>query len=457
MSHSPPSSSRRAFLGGALGALGAAAASGWTAPALALGRTPIGGKWLFRVPWSLASIDPHDLRDPIAALFGAAAFDSLFGFDASGNVHPVLATQLPMREAGATIVRLREGVRTARQTALDARDVVASIERARARGGAALWIDLPKPAVHPTDKLAVSFGSADTTRVSRALASPLFAIVPRSFSASAPDGTGPFRADFKSGALSLTRNAHAARGAAFLDAIDVESAPDLRASLRQFEAERDDIGWLGMGLFNGRKNATKIDLGAVAHVVLAIGSDAGALAGAGIAQKIVNALPSDRLGHLGLGTLPQAVGDPAWTGPKTELLVEEGATHLIEIARAIAPILSNTGHEVTVATASRSDLAKKRGKAALRLEVVRPLGPGSLSTLLALASADDSSRAEVIAKKPPKSLAASARALTSSLRVGVVGEIRITGGAASDIVVAKSACCDGWDLGASSRKPKKSP
>jgi peptide/nickel transport system substrate-binding protein len=442
--------SRRAWLLGAAGAVASLAVG--AREAAALGRTPVGGKLSFRVPWSLASIDPHDLRDPAAALFAHAIFDPLFALDAQGAPYPTLATTLPQREGAGTVVRLREGLRTARGTALDARDVIFSIERARARGGSALWNDLPKPAAHPAERLAVVFGAADPMKLAKALSSPLFALVPRSFGASSPDGTGAFRADLRAGKLSLSRNMSAARGPGFLDAIEVESAADLRASLRQFEAERDDVGWLGTGLFGGRKGAVKFDCGPLAWVVLVTGSDAGTAGGPGAAQRLASALPAERLGHLGLGALPAATGSPAWTGPKTDLIVDETATHLVEIATTLAPILSSPGHEVTALALPRAEVAKRRFKSALLLDVVRPLGPGPLNTLLALASAEGPARAAEIARKPPKSPAASARALAASLQVGVIGEVRASGGVVPEVTLAKSADHLGWDLGASFRR-----
>ncbi len=455
MSGRPHRISRRQWLSGVLGAAAVSALGvglGDEGEALALGRTPVGGKLSMRVPWSLASIDPHDLRDPAAALFAHAIFDPLFALDGTGSPYAALATGLPARESPGTVLRLREGLRTARGTALDARDVIFSIERARARGGAALWTDLPKPAAHPTDRHAVLIGSADPGKIARALASPLFALVPRGFSPSSPDGTGAMRADLKGGKLSLSRNTSAARGSSFLEAIDVESAPDLKASLRQFEAERDDVGWLGMGLFGGRKNAVKFDCGVLAWVVLVTGTDAGTAGSIGAAQRLASALPAERLAHLGLGALPAATGSPAWTGPKTELVVDETATHLVEIANTVAPILSSPGHEVTVSALPRADVAKKRGKAALVLDVVRPLGSGALNTLVSLASAEDAARAADLVRRPPKGLATTARALAATLKVGVIGEVRAAGGVAPDVTLAKSAAQGGWDLCASFRK-----
>ena len=450
-----PRSSRRGWLSGAIGS---AIAFGLGSPAnsFALGRTPVGGKLSLRVPWALSSIDPHDLRDPAAALFAHAAFDSMFALDASSAPFPTLANAMPARETLGTVVRLREGLRTAHGTALDARDVIFSIDRARSRGGAALWTELPKPAAHPSERLAILFGGADPYKLARALASPLFALIPRGFSASAPDGTGAFRADIKSGKLTLSRNMNAARGPSFLEAIEIESAADLKSSLRQFEAERDDVGWLGTGLFGGRKSAVKFDCGALAWVVLVTGSDAGSAGNQGEAQKLVSALPSERLGHLGLGALPAATGSATWTGPKTDLVVDETSPHLVEIATTLASILSNPGHEVTAAPVARSEVAKRRGKAALLLDVVRPLAPGALGTLLSLASAEDPARAAELAKQPPKTLPTTARGAAALLKVGVIGEVRAQGGVVPDVTLAKNAVTDGWDLGASfRRKPAK--
>jgi len=441
---------RRRWLSAALGIT--AAMTFGAEEAHALGRTPLGGKITMRVPWSLGSIDPHDLRDPAAALFAHAIFDSLYALDASSAPYAAIATAMPAREGAGTVVRLRDGIRTAKGVALDARDVIFAIERARARGGSALWTDLPRPAAHPAERLAIVFGAADPYKLARALASPMYALVPRGFSASSPDGTGAFKADLKGGKLTLTRNMSAARGPAFLESIEVESAADLKASLRQFEAERDDVGWLGTGLFGGRKNAVRFDCGVLAWIVLVTGSDAGSAGGAGAAQKLVNALPAERLGHLGLGTLPAATGTAEWTGPKTDLVVDEGSPHLVEIARTLAPILSNAGHEVTVATLPRAEVAKRRGKSALVLDVVRPFGPGYTNAMLALASAEDPARAGDLVRHPPKSIPTSARAATASLSVGVLGEVRAQGGVIPEVTLAKNAVTDGWDLGASYRR-----
>ncbi|MCC6556096.1 MAG: hypothetical protein IT372_24305 [Polyangiaceae bacterium] len=450
--------SRRALLAGAGALLGAAALP---ASARAMGRTPLGGRFSMHVPWSTASIDPHDLRDPAAALFGAAIADSLYGLDAAGNPYPTLAAALPAREGSAAVVRLREGLRTARLAALDARDVVSSVERARARGAAAVLADVQRPKPHPRDPLAAVFPGADPARLARALASPVVALLPRGFQPTAPDGTGAFRADASARRVNLTRNVSAARGASFLDAIEVRRSESLMTSLRAFEAEQDDVGWLGAGLHGSRKGAVRFDLGLAAWIVLTTGPDAGAFGQPGVAQRLVDALPPERLAHLALGALPAARGDAAWGGPPAELLVDDSAAHLVEVAEAIAPILSRPGHEVTAAPVARGELARRRGrgKATLAIELVRPIGPGPLNALLALATADDRARAVDLARHPPKlAPGAPPRSLTSGLRVGVLAEVRIAGAAMPDLVLARAAPAGGdggWDLGATYRRPPR--
>lgn len=448
--------SRRRFVLGSLATLAGAVVP---REAFGMGRTPMGGRVALRVPWPTGSLDPHDLRDPLAALFGAAVADPVFALDASGAPYPALAAGMPAREVGETVVHLREGLRTAHLVSLSAKDLVFSVERARARGASAVLAGIPRVKLHKSDPLAAVFGDAEPTHLARALASPLVALLPRRFSPTAPDGTGAFHAAVSAAGLVLTRNIHAARGPSFLDAVEVRPAEDLKSSLRAFEAERDDIGWLGLGLHDPRKGAIRFDLGRAAWVVLIIGPDAGAQAVPGVAQRIVDAIPPERLAHLGLGQLPSATGDPAWGGPPSELLVDETSPHLVEVARAVAPVMSTPGHEVTVTPAPRDAVRRRlRGKPALAVDVVRPVGPSPIEAMVALATAEDPSRGRDIAQAPPKLHGgAPARSLTRSLRVGVLGDLRVAGGVMPDLVLARSAPGEGWDLGASYRRGPRRP
>lgn len=445
--------SRRALLAGFCAAAGAIALPRRSP---AMGRTPIGGRVRMHLPWPTSSLDPHDLRDPTAALFGAAVADSIYALDSTGAPYPTLAASLPSRESVGVVVRLRDGLRTARLAPLDARDLITSIERSRSRGGAAVLADIPKPVPHPGDPNAVIFGSVDATRLAKALASPLVALIPRKWNPAAPDATGAFRAQLSSTSMTLARNLNASRGASFLDGVDVERADDLRTSLREFEADHDDIGWLGAGLHAPRQGAVRFDFGLAAWIILATGSDAGSDGGPGVAQRLADAV-SDRIAHLSLGPLPEATGSSAWGGPPSDLIVDESCPHLVEIARAVAPALSRPGHEVTAVPVPRTELSRRRSRgAALAIDLARPIGSGPLNALLSLATADDRARAGELARRPPKiSGSGSPRSLASTLRVGVLGELRVTGAAVPDLTLVRASGGDGWDLGSSFRRPSK--
>lgn len=460
----PARISRRLVLSRCLGVSASALVSSsiFADDALALGRTPYGGRVRMSLPWGMRAIDPHDGSDACAAIFGGALFDSLFAVDARGVTTPVLADALPLSDGAGLIVKLRPGLRTAKGAAIDARDVVASLARAKKLGAAALLARFGAPSVAPHDGLAVTFpagraaGAAERYSLARALASPQLAIVPRAFDPRSPDGTGPFAGSFSSAGLALGRNLNAARGASFLEHVDVAEASALTESLREFEAERDDVGWLGSGLFGARKNAAKFDLGRAGWILLGAGQGLGEHGAPGAAQRLADDLPRDSIAHLGLGALPAGKPGVGWSGPPTDLVVDKDAVYLTEVADAIAAVLSGPDHEVTVRRLPRAEVRdrRRRGDACLSLGVARPMGPSTLETLVALATFDDPSRAAEIVKSPPRLGGEGARALTKSLRVGVLGELRVSGAAIQDLAL-EPADGGGWDLGASFLRPRR--
>lgn len=437
---------RRQLLAGGFASLAAGLAP---RSATALSRTPTGGALRFSIPWSLASLDPHDAFDPVAAIFGPAVFDTLFVPDPRVGVRASLADGLPTKEAGVTTLKLRHGVRTSRGAILDAGDVLASLKRAKARGAAPLLEPLGDMQRVSADPYALTFPKATLSAVIRATTSPLTAIVSRAFDPKSPDGTGAFAPSLRGGHLELSRNVLSASGAAFLDRIVVSPAADLRESLRDFEAERDDIGWLGSGVFGSRKGAVKFDLGAVAFVALA-GPRDGARGKPGALQRLVDGVPRGKLAHLGLGALPPGSDGTAWDGGDVDLWVESGAPHLFAVAEALRDALSRTDNAITLKRASREEVLarRRRGDAGLSLHVVRPILPGSFGAMLGLAELEEPTRAKELAKLGGKiAEGRSARDVASELRVAVVGEIRVAGGVVPGFHLAPLTG-GGWDLGA---------
>jgi peptide/nickel transport system substrate-binding protein len=441
---------RRALVTGGLASLALTAGRN----ALALGRIPASGRLRFALPWPLERLDPHDLFDPVAALFAHAICDTVFALDAAGEPYPTLAAEPPSADGGKTTVRLRPGIVSARGRPVAARDLIFSLDRARRAGGRAVWADLPAPVPSAKDPLLVVVPSSDAPRIARALASPLLSLLPRTFTPERPDGTGAFKADFAPGRLTLARNPRAARGASFLDEILVEQAADLSGSLRALEGDAADLGWLGASLHTRRADVVSFDAGAMGFIVLVGGSEAGAWGAPGAIQRLIEDLPSERFQHLGLGPLgpPRAGGgQPQWGGNPCDLYFEQGAAQLEELARVLTSLISRPGHEVTPRPLPASELARRRASRAfsLLMGIVRPVGPPGPATLVALTGAVDDTAAIDVMKAPPKLTSFAPNLLARTLRLGLLGELRVTGAHRPDVHVAKNS--DGWDLASSYR------
>jgi peptide/nickel transport system substrate-binding protein len=437
--------SRRALLRGATSVV---LASLVPRAGLARARTPYGGRIALHVPWPVTSLDPHRIDDMTATLFGDALFDTLYARGQDGEIGPSLAEGDPEPTQGALRVPLRGDVRFASGAPFDGRAAGAAITRARSRDAAAWLADIPPPRV---ERNALLFAMRDSRRLVRALASPLVAMVPPHFTAEHPDGTGPLRAELVSGGLMLLRNPLAATGPAYLDAIEARHAPDLVTSLRAFESGADDVGWLGSFLHEPRLGAKSFDAGAVGWALLRTGRDAGALDTPGTAQALADGVAHAALASLVLGP-PWEQGPAQWTGGPGELLVRDDSPWLIEVARAMAAAMSSPSHELAARPLPALEIAQRRAARVfgLMLDVARPAGPGPLGMLIGLATADNATSAAALMRHPPRGDVAP-RTATRTMRIGVVGEVRLQGGRAADVVLPPSPWGRGLDWGSAFR------
>jgi peptide/nickel transport system substrate-binding protein len=256
--------------------------------------------------------------------------------------------------------------------------------------------------------------------------------------------------------LVLRRNPSAARGASFLDEVTIDQAPDLLASLRSFEGNVTDVGWLSSGLHAPRPGSAPFDLGSVAWIVLQTGSEAGPWGAPGIAQRLLDGLDPGRLQRFGLGPLPPPTSAAAeWGGKPCELLVVEGSAYLEELARTLSSMLSRPSHEVTVKTVPAPELGRRRASGAfsLLLGIVRPLGASAAASLVSLAAAADPASGVEVMRRPPRLASFAPRVVTRTLKLGVLGDLRVTGAHAPDVHLARSPSGDGWDLASSYRAP----
>jgi peptide/nickel transport system substrate-binding protein len=408
---------------------------------MALGRRPYGNVLKLRLPWPMDSLDPHAIDDVTAALFGTAIADSLYALDAKGRPYSALASALPELDKDRLRVSLRPNLLSALGRPMDARDVLWSLARSEQSGGAGLLAPLGKPAADPKDPLTISFPTRDAVLTATALASPLTAILPRAFSNAKPDGTGAFKATLARDRLVLVRNPNAARGAPYLDRIEVGVAPDLKDSLRAFEAGETDVSWLGEFLHKARAGAVKYDAGVLGWVVLRTGKDAGTWGAPGVAQKLLDAIPSGRLSYLGLTAASGGRGGSStWGGEPAEILVPDNAPHLAQIGKELVALMSAPAHELRVAVRPRTELQYRRsaGRFSLLLEVVRPVGNGKKRAELALYTAVN----PTMAKKPPNTAPSSPSEVARTLPLGVVGQLGMTGAHASTVHEFAS-----WELG----------
>ena len=392
----------------------------------ALGRTPYGGRLRLSVPWPVTSLEPASLSDGFAALFASAVFEPLFGLDAQGNPYPALTDALPNKLGAGCRVTLRKGLKTAAGRALAGVDVVATITRARARGGIGLLGELENPRVDAQDPLSVVFEHAGPDAVARTLSNPLLSLVPRGFSPLSPDGCGAFKLELGRGRALFTRNPSAARGAAFLDAIEVTQVSDFADLLRGFEAGEADIGWFGTGLYRAVKDAVAFEAPRYGIAVLSAGKTVGAWGAPGALQALLDAVPAQQLTHLGLRGLPtQPRGSAAWGGPATTIAVLAGAPQLGAVARALASSMSTAGHELTVVEKSATELAELQSSRqfGLLVDIVRAPTPLPRDLEMALRTVANPEAA----KHAPRTATASPRELGRQLPLGVIGELAIWG------------------------------
>ncbi len=370
----------------------------------------------------MSHIDPHSLSDMGAALFGPALFDTLYRIGASGY-EPALAEKEPTQHGNKWRVQLREGILTAAGRPIRGREVVSSVERARSKGAAGWLASVGR--ARAVSELEVEFVAGDDQKLMAALSSPIVAIIPGEFRPDFPDGTGPFRVSLAREQATFRRNPNAAMGPAFLEEMRVRGCAEVSDSLRAFESGKDDLGWLGTGLYESRKGAKLVDAGALGWVLLATGKEAGSWDTPGAAQSLADAISYGSMAHLKLGPAWAESGAERWQGPPCELIVVDDCPWLIETAKTLSALVGTPGHEVTTKPVSPQEFAMRRKSRqfVLALDVARSFAATSFGAYAALAAASDPSNAATMSKRPPLGVR-DARSHGRQFRVGVVGEVR---------------------------------
>lgn len=185
--------------------------------------------------------------------------------------------------------------------------------------------------------------------------------------------------------------------------------------------------------------------------MLRTGRDAGAADVPGTAQALADGVSHAALAALVVGP-PWDQGSSTWTGPPVDSVVRDDAPWLVEVARAMAVALSSPSHEIRCVPIPAAEIATRRASRGytLMIDVARRAGPGALGAMLGLATADDPASAVALARHPPRG-ELPPRAATRSMRLGVVGEIKLQGGRAPDLVLPMSPQGAGIDWGSAFR------
>ena len=142
-----------------------------------------------------ASLDPVHARSHAEVTVAGLVFDTLYRTTGDGVVVPHLAAAAPELADGRLRIRLRPGVLFHDGSALDADDVVASLERLQKSDAG--WLLAPVTAIEASGGDLVLTVRGEAPDLAALLAAPQAAIVPggKAPKAKAPVGSGPFRLD----------------------------------------------------------------------------------------------------------------------------------------------------------------------------------------------------------------------------------------------------------------------
>ena len=341
------------------------------AGAHAMRRTNYGGHLTLSLPVDVSRVDPHDSESLASALFGPSLFEGLYGITAAGTVFPTLAEEMPQRAPEGVEIRLRPGLKFSSNKELLAKDVAHSIVRSKKMSGA--LGALPTPSTLPLDPYRLTFSSNAPDEVARLLALPRAALVPSHFDPHRPIGSGALSMHRVGPSLELTRNPLCPRGGSYVDSVRVQTL-SLSACLRAFEARTSDLGFLGRGLHQERKDARAFRLPEIAEVVLIPGQGLHSFARPGVLQNALDYLPFYPFQALGVAV--QRREGRRWGGPSLTLSVSKDEPWLYAIGEELVQAWSRPDTPVRLIALAQSELnaQTRRGEFDLRLTALTTAG-----------------------------------------------------------------------------------
>lgn len=321
-----------------------------------------GGQLRLSLPLSLVAVDPHSSTDLSAGLLGRALFEAPYARTDSGRPYPTLAVSMPLESKEHFTIELRSGLRFSDGRKVEAKECVLAIRRSQSLSSALKSLGPPlwsrnQPRRIRFAKKATTLTSG--TQIAATLANPRAAILPADFHPETPIGCGALKvAQRTRQQLSLVRNEKAPRGGSFIDSLIVTSA-SIRDCLRAFESGRSDLGFLGSGLHQSRRDSESFSLSPLGFVTLQAGSRNHAFQRPGLIHGALSHLP--RAPFEALATHRVRSTPMPWRSPPVSILVNRDEPWLHAIAQELAQTWSAAGSRSVVDVIASKDFESRSG------------------------------------------------------------------------------------------------
>jgi peptide/nickel transport system substrate-binding protein len=217
-------------------------------------RPEYGGELIGTLLGEPASLDPVHARSHAEVTVAGLIFDTLYRTTGDGVVVPHLAAAAPEAGDGTVRIRLRPGVVFHDGSALDADDVVASLERLQKSDAG--WLLAPVSGIEASGGDVVLTVRTAAPDLAALLAAPQAAIVPggKAPKAKAPVGSGPFALDAIDRGkrrIVLVGNRDHFAGEPYLERLELRWFDKGDAEPRQFEDGKLHLSARGPTVFPG--------------------------------------------------------------------------------------------------------------------------------------------------------------------------------------------------------------
>jgi peptide/nickel transport system substrate-binding protein len=230
-------------------------------PAGAETRPDYGGSIVGTLTSEPVSFDPTKARTHAELTVVGLLYDTLYRATPDGKIVPHLAGAMPAVDGKKVTIALRRGLEFTDGSALDASDVVASLQRLQKSDAG--WLLAPVDSIAGSGDSVVITLAADAPDLAAMLAAPQASITPKGAAPKkVPIGSGPFAVDSfdrEKRRLVLVANDACFAGRPYLDKLELRWFDDPEAEPRAFEDGKIQLSARGATRFSGAQPKYKAD------------------------------------------------------------------------------------------------------------------------------------------------------------------------------------------------------